>query len=278
MYKTYKTAALGVCSVALIMLAGLPAGAQMSMNHVSATDRAFMAQASEGNLGEIAAGMLAEQRGRSTTVQMLGKRYVDNHQTNERNLRMLAARLGVDLPMHPSPAGRMEMQQLQGLSGRAFDAAFLRDEMRDHMRTIAAFKQEANGGGSPAVVAYARQSLPVLEEHLDLATDDATHMRGMANMDGGAMSGSNGMNTMNGSNGMNRSNSNQETGANTAPGPNTSNNGMSRSNSNQETGANTARVPNAISNGSSNTSSNNAGSDERTGQPTSSSPAPSMNH
>jgi putative membrane protein len=226
--------ALGLCSAALLVCTGLPAGAQMMMHHVSAGDRAFMTTASEGNYDEIAAGRLAATKGGSNAVRTLGQRYADNHRTNEQQLAALASRLGVTLPMHPSYAGRMQLQQLKGLSGRAFDAAFLRDEMHDHMQAIGAFQEEARSGRSPSVVAYANTSLPVLEKHLQLATDDSGRMRAMA-----------------GSNGMNHVNANEETGANTAPGPkpmnaNAMNNGMNHSNANEETGANTAPGPNSM--------------------------------
>jgi putative membrane protein len=234
MKNNRRAAGLGLCSAALLVCTGLPAGAQM-MHHVSAGDRAFMTTASEANYDEIAAGRLAAAQGRSDTVRTLGQRYADNHRSNEQKLVAVAARLGVTLPMHPSSAGRMQLQQLRGLSGRAFDAAFLRDEMHDHMQAIGAFQEEARSGRSPSVVAYANTSLPVLEEHLQLATDDSGRMRGMA-----------------GTNGMNHTNTNQETGANTAPGPNpmhanAMNNGMKHTNTNQETGANTAPGPNSMS-------------------------------
>jgi putative membrane protein len=158
------------------MLCLTPAARAADMGPLSPADRAFVMKASEGNIGEIAAGKLAENNAGSTTVRLLGKRYVDNHRTNEEQLSMLAARFGVTLPRHPTPAARAQSQQLSMLHGRAFDAAFLQGEQQDHMKTIAMFKREVSDGTSPQVVAYAKKSLPVLEEHLMLATDDAARM------------------------------------------------------------------------------------------------------
>jgi len=145
----------------------LAAGAQSAtMGSLSPADRAFMMKASEGNVGEIAAGKMAENNAGSNTVRLLGKRYVDNHRTNEQHLSMLAAEYGVTLPKHPTEEDLAQARRLNMLHGRAFDAAFLQAEQVDHMKTIAMFKREITGGGNPQVVAYAKKSLPVLDEHL----------------------------------------------------------------------------------------------------------------
>ena len=89
---------------------------------------------------------------------------------------MLADSFGLNLPMHATAADTMQMQKLAEVSGNAFDTAFLRDEERGHRKTIAAFQQEITRGSNPEVIAYAKASLPVLEEHLDVATDDLSRL------------------------------------------------------------------------------------------------------
>jgi putative membrane protein len=177
--------AVTMFSIAAVIAAAGPAFAQSS---VSAADRAFLMNASEANMGEVAAGGLAAQRGVSADTRALGKRYVDNHRSNQRKLVTLAQTLNVSLPMHPSQADMMEMAKLKGLSGGAFDAAFLAMEEQGHMKNIMAFKHEAATSSNPTIVAYAKASLPVLEEHLQIATDDAAKMKRTSSM-GGTMGG-----------------------------------------------------------------------------------------
>jgi putative membrane protein len=143
---------------------------------LNAADRSFLMMASEANVGEIASGHLAERKASSTSVQLLGKRFVDTHSTNERKLGALSANLGVSLPMHATATDKMLVQKLSQLSGTTFDVAFLRDEERGHKNTIEAFQQEVANGSNPEVIAYAKASLPVLEEHLDIATDDMNRL------------------------------------------------------------------------------------------------------
>jgi len=176
--------AIALCSAVACAFAMSPAGAQTMPASAGAADRTFLMKASEANVGEIAAGKMAEEKGNSNAVRLLGKRFVDNHSTNERKLVMLAQQLGVSLPMHPSPEDQATAQRLSRLNGPAFDRAFLSAEQQGHIKTIAAFKNEASVSANPQIVAYAKSSLPVLEEHLLVATDDAQRLRATG-MNGG---------------------------------------------------------------------------------------------
>jgi putative membrane protein len=177
-----KTITASLCSLAALGLTVSAASAQMAMGHVSAADRAFLMKASEANIGEIASGKAAEQSATTDAVRSLAKRYVDNHTTNESKLEALAMRLGVTLPMHPSAMDKMEMQKVSSMSGIAFDRAFLRTEEAGHMKNIAAFKTELSETSNPMIAAYVKNSLPVLEEHLQLATDDMARVNRMTSM------------------------------------------------------------------------------------------------
>jgi putative membrane protein len=176
----------GILSLAVVALVAAPAFAQSS---VTAADRAFLMKASQANMGEVASGKLAQQKALSPDTRSLGKRFVDNHSDNQMKLSMLAKKLNVMLPMHPSSDDMMVMAKLKMMSGTSFDSAFLAVEQKDHMKNIAAFKQEAATSKNPWIVAYAKASIPVLEEHLTVATDDAAKMHRMSAM-GNAMGGS----------------------------------------------------------------------------------------
>jgi putative membrane protein len=197
MYRTNASRALGLLSIAALIALATPVGAQSSMGMAGAADRAFMKKASEANTGEIAAGMLAEQRGSTSAVRRLGGRLVVDHRSNQQQLSMLAQRLHVTLPMHPSAMDKMAMQRLELLHGGAFDSAYLSIEEQGHMKNISAFNAEIGSSSSAPVVAYAKASLPVLTAHLALATKDANNMHSMAHLHRGS-GGASGYSTGNG--------------------------------------------------------------------------------
>ena len=178
----------GVLSLAALAFVASPAFAQSS---ITATDRAFLMKASEANVAEIASGKLAEKKGASPATRLLGKRFVDNHSANQKQLVMLAQKLHIMLPMHPTDDDKMSMTMLKGLSGPAFDYAYIDVEEKGHMKNIAAFKQEAGSTPNKMIAAYTKASLPVLEEHLMIATDDAAKMHHAGSM-GNTMGGMSG--------------------------------------------------------------------------------------
>ena len=62
---------------------------------------------------------------------------------------------------------------LSSLSGKDFDEAYARDMVNDHVKDIAAFKQESQDGKNEAVKNFASETLPTLETHLKLAHEMA---------------------------------------------------------------------------------------------------------
>lgn len=154
------------------------ASGHMSGGNVSASDRSFMMMAAEINHGEIAGGGLAQQRGTTDAVRDLGRRYVDNHSENQKKLSMLASRDGVRLPPESkvTPDDKQASMTLEKLHGRAFDMTWLSDEKKGHVSAIDEYKREVSSGSNAAVIAYAKQTLPTLDEHLDIATKDAAAM------------------------------------------------------------------------------------------------------
>jgi putative membrane protein len=168
---------------AIVVGSASAAQAQMSggMAPLTGQDKTFAMKASMANEGEISAGRLAMSMGTTSTVRELGKRFIDNHTTNEAMLSSIASKEHLTLPMMPSPMDKMTAAHLKTLSGRAFDMAYLKAQQTGHEKAVALFKQEIANGTNPMLVAYAKKSLPVIEEHLQLATDDAGKMMHMAN-------------------------------------------------------------------------------------------------
>jgi len=58
---------------------------------------------------------------------------------------------------------------LQRLSGDEFDTTFLSQMVRDHQETIAKFSTQAQTGSDPEVMAFAKETLPTLQAHLQHA-------------------------------------------------------------------------------------------------------------
>ena len=162
----HRRLALTAAASALVLVptvghaAGLQAAPQLSD-----LDRIFAAQAAQANLYEIASGQLAASQARHPMVRALGSRMVADHTAGLQQLRAVATSVNLNLPMAPNAAQRQILRIWSSASGAGFDCAFVPTEYFDHITALRLFTEEANNGTNPALRAYARNSLPVIQAH-----------------------------------------------------------------------------------------------------------------
>lgn len=128
----------------------------------------FLTQAVEGDLAEIALGELAEQKGQSEEVREYGQKLVEDHSRGLDAKKQLAEAQGIEVPEEPSPEAQQMHDQLSRLSGEEFDREFARHMVEDHEKAISMFETQAEGDDSETGE-LAEETLPVLEEHLQIA-------------------------------------------------------------------------------------------------------------
>lgn len=125
---------------ALIAIPGLTLSAQKSTQDPD--DPTIVAIFDATNAADIETGQLATQRGSVESVRMFGKMMVTDHSNVRKLGQDLAAKLGVT-PTPPSDDAmardhRAVMQRLRGLSGAAFDRAYVEHEIAFHKAVIEA--------------------------------------------------------------------------------------------------------------------------------------------
>jgi putative membrane protein len=136
---------------------------------VSATDRTFAQKAAAGGLAEVSLGQLAQSNASSQQVKDFGHQMVTDHSQANQELQQIAQTENLTLPTTPDSKDQALQKRLSGLNGAAFDAAYTQDMVRDHQQDIAEFKREAQSGQDPALKAFAQKTLPILQQHLQMA-------------------------------------------------------------------------------------------------------------
>jgi putative membrane protein len=134
-------------------------------------DEHFVKEAATGGMAEVELGRLAEQKAGSERVKSFGRKMVADHSAANDQLKALAARkqIGVDDGLNREQ--KATLSRLEGLSGAAFDRAYVADMVRDHEKDVEAFRRESTSGQDPDVRAFAGKTLPTLEEHLRMVRD-----------------------------------------------------------------------------------------------------------
>jgi putative membrane protein len=124
----------------------------------------FLTTAIQGNLAEVSMGQLAQKNASSKEVRDYGEMLVKDHTAANEKAEAAAKEAGVKPPSAPNAQQKSDMKSLTKLSGSKFDREFMQHMVKDHTKAITLYKQEASSGTGP-VAAYAKESLPVLQEH-----------------------------------------------------------------------------------------------------------------
>jgi len=130
-------------------------------------DSDFLTDAIKGDNSEIAMGQLAQQMGTSQGVKDFGKTLATDHSAAKDQAAVLAQQAGLTVPTEMKDEAKAGIEKLKGLSGDAFDKAFVQMMIEDHKKDIAKFEKESEGNGQTA--ALAMETLPTLQKHLEIA-------------------------------------------------------------------------------------------------------------
>ena len=157
------------CAAALLPLCAVAA---------ESPDAAFYMKAAQGGMAEVELGKLASDKGATEGVRDFGKRMVADHTKANEKLKAAAMKSGVKLPADTDAEHKAAKTKLQGLSGAAFDAAYVESQVKDHEMTIALLEKEISSGKDADAKAWATESLPVVKQH-------ATMVKSMAGQHAG---------------------------------------------------------------------------------------------
>lgn len=150
--------------LALLGFATLVAKAQIPLPDPDTTAKHFLIVASIKNLQEVSAAEQAMTKAKAPEVRDFVQMMIKDHSLAEQQLLALAKRRGIDLP--PAATGGIKPDLL--LAGAAnFDSAYVHAMSSGHGNTVQVFENYATTGKDPAVKAWAQQTLPTLQMHLD---------------------------------------------------------------------------------------------------------------
>ncbi|MEZ5291019.1 MAG: DUF4142 domain-containing protein [Vicinamibacterales bacterium] len=154
-----------------------PAGPLPGEATTVAPDPGFVNDVATAGATEIAASRMALDTTASADVKALAERVVRDHeQANERLRHELD-----DTPVAPEPsdvAVADATRPLDGLTGEAFDRAYVDMMVDDHVAAISLVESKVIGGGNAHVKDWASYTLPILRDHLRRAREVQDELSG----------------------------------------------------------------------------------------------------
>jgi putative membrane protein len=151
------------------MMGGKMKGGKMAMT----MDSRFAMEAASGGMTEVALGKMAAEKGGSQAVKDFGQKMVDDHGKANEELKTLCTAKNMMMPTAPNAKDQAAIDKMSGLSGAAFDKAYIKDMVMDHKHDVMAFTKESNSGMDADVKAFAAKTLPTLKEHQKMINDIA---------------------------------------------------------------------------------------------------------
>lgn len=140
-------------------------------DHPNTVDQLFARQATIGGLAEVELGKLAGDRAQSDAVKRFAQQMVQDHgQTNDK-LAKIARADKAKLPGKSDidPDQKAIRDQLTKLRGADFDAAYIAAQVGAHQTTAHLLEHEIGAGQDDRMKALARDTLPTVMRHLEMA-------------------------------------------------------------------------------------------------------------
>jgi putative membrane protein len=134
----------------------------------TAMDKMFVKKALQGGMAEVQLGQLTLQKSNNDQVKQFAQRMIDDHTKLGDQMKPVAQQLGVSEPDGISKKDKKTIANLQGLSGPAYDQAYIKDMVKDHKEDLSAFQTEASSGQDQTVKDAANQGSKVIAQHLQM--------------------------------------------------------------------------------------------------------------
>ena len=129
----------------------------------------FLTDAMKGDNSEVRVGKLAAEKGSTEGVRDYGNMLASDHGDHFTKLTDLANSMSVPIAEGTKKEADELYAKLQGLSGAAFDKAFVEGMVKDHQKDIDAYQQEADSSDPAPVTTLAKNTVPTLKKHLETA-------------------------------------------------------------------------------------------------------------
>ena len=144
---------------------------------LEADEMAFLQNAAQEQLAEIALGKLAMKKASDKTVKEFGAEIVKDHQYASQEVKDLSAKEGIYLPVEMNGRQKKAQQRLSHLSGTEFDKAFIAFLLKEHRKHVEDLQKHATKLHSENVKQWADATEPILAVHLKKAEKVAETLR-----------------------------------------------------------------------------------------------------
>lgn len=133
----------------------------------SAADSGFITQAAAAALADLQEAQVAAEHAQGAAIKQFARQLIADQTSLGQQLSALALRKAV-APPPPAAQALDQLRELEQLH-RGFDAQYVRDQLAAQEQAVTLFRQEAEQGADPDIRTFARENLPLVQQHLAMA-------------------------------------------------------------------------------------------------------------
>jgi len=156
-----------VIALAAVPLAPIHAQGQISQ---LSQDSKLIFQMASSNIMEVRLGQMAQQKASNAAVKQFGQQMVTDHTNLENQLTGLVSKNNQSFQPAMSKENEAEVSRLDKLSGAQFDQQYMTSMIQHHQQDISTLQSQGQSAKSGEARQMIAASLPVLQQHLTLAT------------------------------------------------------------------------------------------------------------
>lgn len=149
--------------------AGAQQAASAPSNRVTAPDAlGFVAMAGASDLYEIQSSQLAQQKAGADSVRQFAAMMIEHHMMTTKDVTKAAQAAGLTPPPPMlEPRQQAMIDELRGLDGKAFDAAYVRQQRMAHDEALALHTGYAKNGDKAPLRAAAAKAVTIVQRHIE---------------------------------------------------------------------------------------------------------------
>lgn len=135
---------------------------------MAATSNDFVENAAQSGINEVESAKLALEKSSSTDVREFATQMQAEHTKANQELMALAKKLDLEVPDEASLMEKAKKLLLE-MRDESFDKAYVNNQVMAHEQAVELFKKESESSDKPELKAFAQQTLPTLQHHLEMA-------------------------------------------------------------------------------------------------------------
>ncbi len=157
-------------ATSLALACGIFGTAALAAGTLSKGDRTFIEKAAGGGMFEVKVSQMATEKAADPAVKSFAEMLVKDHTAANEKLKQIAQQKSVQLPTAMPKKQQHELDKLSKKSGADFDRSYIAEVgLSDHHQDIEMFEKESKKGQDADVTAFATNTLPTLQKHLQAA-------------------------------------------------------------------------------------------------------------